>query len=212
MSAAAEIEEFFENFAPAQYEGIQVVICPNFLNINVVAECVDEDAVYLGAQDVSQYEGGAYTGEVSAASLDDAHVDFVIVGHSERRTHLFESDTTINTKIKRALEHDITPILCIDSIGQLKPCLDGVDASRVVIAYEPIGAIGTGQAATADDIETAHASIRRKVPNSKILYGGSVTDKNAREIMAIENVDGVLVGGASLDPKKFESIIYQARG
>jgi len=221
MATVAEIEEFFENFFPPRYERTQIVICPNFLNIATIAEFIDEDEIYLGAQDISAYEGGAYTGEISAATLDDADVDFVIVGHSERRTHLGETDKMINEKIKRALEYDITPILCIGETlaqreggkteevlaNQIKLCLHMVDAEKVVVAYEPVWAIGTGQAASIDDIAEVHAFIRNILPESKILYGGSVTDKNARSIMAIENVDGVLVGGAALDPEKFAEII-----
>jgi len=210
MSTVAEIEAFFEDFAPQTNPNVITVICPNYVNLNLVADLADEAAIYLGAQDVSQYEGGAYTGEVSAESLDDANVDYVIIGHSERRTKLNETDGIVNAKIKRALEHDIIPILCIDNEKQIKPCLDGVDASKVVIAYEPIGAIGTGKPATSADIEKAHTTIRKLAPKSKILYGGSVTDKNASEIMAIKNVDGVLVGGASLDPAKFAAIIEGA--
>lgn len=176
------------------------------------------------------HESGAYTGEVSADMLCDLGVKYVVIGHSERREYYNETDKTVNLKVLRALEKDITPVLCCgESLEQreagitfewvrmqIKLALAGVeDVTKVVIAYEPIWAIGTGKTATSEQAEEVCKAIREcvaelygsdKAENTTILYGGSVNAKNAEELFAMENIDGGLVGGASLKTADFTVI------
>ncbi len=179
----------------------------------------------IGAQNVSSHENGAYTGEISAEMLADVGLDFCIVGHSERR-HLFnESNADVNNKLKRLQEYDMLPILCIGETleefeanktksvlsEQIKSALDGLDLKKeMIIAYEPVWAIGTGKSASAEIIKDTTAFIKDELNALKvdypILYGGSVNPANASEILHIENVDGALIGGASLDSDKFVQI------
>ncbi len=196
-----------------------------------------EDAkVATGAQDVSKYEKGAYTGEVSAAQLADAGVKYCIVGHSERRQYHGEDDLLINAKTRALIEHGINPIICVgESLEQremeltmahinyqVRAALHGIDATalrRCVIAYEPIWAIGTGKTATSEQAEEVCCGIRaiirdiygaRAARGVSILYGGSMNAKNAAELLAQPDVDGGLIGGASLKPADFAAIIAAA--
>lgn len=196
---AAEAAEFFKEFSPI---GAKVVICPPYTAIAVVPE------QYRGAQNIHHEESGAYTGEVSGSMLREMRVDYVLVGHSERRTQFGESDELVAKKVTASLRHKITPVLCISDLSQLD-ILKNVDTSKIIVAYEPVWAIGTGKVATPEHIKEVHAEIRKRV-KCPILYGGSANEKNAAEIMAIPNVDGVLVGGASLCPKKFSAIVNAA--
>jgi triosephosphate isomerase len=205
-----------------------------------VQTLVDGDKLKLtyGAQDVSQHESGAYTGEISGAFLAKLGCTFAVVGHSERRTYHAESDELVAAKAAAALKHGLTPIVCIGegldireagnhvayNVEQLKGSLAGLSAdqiSQVVIAYEPVWAIGTGRVASAADAQEVCAAIRATLAELasadiaagvRVLYGGSVNAKNVGEIVAQTDVDGALVGGASLDGEQFATLSAIAAG
>ena len=214
-------------------DSVDVVYCVPAIDIVPVVEAVKGTNVAVGAENMYFEEKGAYTGEISAEMLVDAGVKYVIIGHSERRDYFKEDDALLNKKVKKALEAGLTPILCcgesleqremgvtLDWIRlQIKSDLDGVTAEQVaslVIAYEPIWAIGTGKTATSDQAEEIHAYIRSVVAekygaevadNTSILYGGSCKASNAPELFAKPNIDGGLIGGASLAVADFKGII-----
>lgn len=216
------------------YEVSDIAVLPPFVDIRSVQTLIDGDRLQLlyGAQDLSPFPSGAYTGDISGAMLAKLGCTFVVVGHSERRSYHGESNEIVNSKVKAALAHGLTPILCVGEsdeirsaqghsefvIEQLNGSLAGItpaQVKKVVIAYEPIWAIGTGKTATADDAQEMALAIRSRVaklanaPVSsqiRILYGGSVKAALIKEIMACPDVDGVLVGGASLDPEEFAKI------
>ncbi|HVT14136.1 MAG TPA: triose-phosphate isomerase [Fimbriimonadaceae bacterium] len=245
--AAAAVDSFIK-IVDAKPD-VDVVICPSYLAIPRVRELLRNTHVKVGAQDVFWEEKGAFTGKVSPAMLYDAGVSFCIVGHSETRGrfgkmetsaatigHFCETDLTINKKIRSLLYYSITPILCVgetdperndgrtDSIiaAQLDGALEGLDAVELyglVVAYEPVWAIGTGNTCDAVEAERVCASIRKWLSNRlgeeeadtiRILYGGSVKASNSRELFHQPNIDGGLVGGASLDPEEFRKIVMNA--
>ena len=203
---------------------VDVVFCVPFIDLPYAAEMLKGSAVSLGAQNMHFEEKGAYTGEISADMLYEIGTEYVIIGHSERRTYFAETDETVNKKLKVAIDHDLIPILCcgesleqreadqaLEFIGsQIFNAFDGIDAeaaANVVIAYEPIWAIGTGKVATPEQAEDVCSFIRGLIGDMygeetaseiHILYGGSVTGKNAAELFSMEDIDGALVGGASL--------------
>lgn len=199
----------------------EIVICPPFPLLHTVRDIICESHLHLGAQDCHHELSGAFTGNVSASLLNEIGCSFVIVGHSERRLHHYENNTLIKEKAIAAITSNITPIICVGEnletrnsgqatstvIKQLSECLPD-SRSSCIIAYEPIWAIGTGMSATDDNIAEMHKEIRDLVgTDTKILYGGSVNAKNAASIFTIDNVDGVLVGGASLQTDTFLDII-----
>ena len=212
----------------------EVVVIPPFTDIRSVQTLVDGDRLSLryGAQDVSEHDGGAYTGEISASMLAKLGCSYVVVGHSERREHHGESDAVVNAKTQRALAAEITPIVCVGeglevrqagehvahTIAQVDGALQGLTAEQVagiVVAYEPVWAIGTGEVATPDDAQEVCSAIRSRVADTvsaeaaaslRILYGGSVKAANIAAIMAKSDVDGALVGGASLQAEEFAAI------
>ncbi len=216
------------------YEASDIAVLPPFVDIRSVQTLIDGDRLQLlyGAQDLSPFPSGAYTGDISGAMLAKLGCTFVIVGHSERRGHHGESNELVNSKVKAALSNGLTPILCVGEsdeirnaqthieyvIEQLNASLANItpaQVKKVVIAYEPIWAIGTGKTATADDAQEMAAAIRARIAKLanapaaaqiRILYGGSVKASLIKEIMACADVDGVLVGGASLDPEEFAKI------
>ncbi|MEO5365348.1 MAG: triose-phosphate isomerase [Magnetococcus sp. WYHC-3] len=210
-----------------------VLVCPPFLHIPAVRHATyGYPKISFGAQDCSRFENGAYTGDVSAAMLKDASCKYVILGHSERRQHLGETDEHVAQKAKLALSHDIVPIICVGETdaqrraGQQEsvvaaqlagsiPKLGQFD--EIVIAYEPVWAIGTGNTATPADVKAMHAFIRMQLKNHvkapekvRILYGGSMKPDNAAELLSTENVDGGLIGGASLKAEQFLAIARAA--
>ncbi|QDP98906.1 triose-phosphate isomerase [Microlunatus elymi] len=215
-------------------EKSEVVVLPPFTDLRTVQTLVDGDRLKLGygAQDVSAHNAGAYTGEVSAAMLHKLGCGYVLVGHSERRQYHGEDDALVNTKIKKLLRSGITPILCVGEARQTREAgehvqhttdqlagalkdLNAEQASGIVVAYEPVWAIGTGQVATPDDAQEMSAAIRAKLAELhdqsvadavRILYGGSVKAGNVAQIMAQPDVDGCLVGGASLVVEEFAAI------
>lgn len=216
------------------YAKTEVVVIPPFTDLRSVQTVIDGDdlKIKLGAQDVAVYESGAYTGEISALMLKKLGVSFVVVGHSERREYHAETDDLVGQKGKAVLAQGMTPIICVGEVlqirkdgkhvdhvvSQIKGALAGYtkdDAKKVVIAYEPVWAIGTGEVATPADAEEVSAAIRELLAvlfdqetadAIRILYGGSVKSSNVKEIMAEPNVDGALVGGASLDADEFAKI------
>lgn len=227
-SEASEfIKELTESVKGAKND---VLICVPFTNLETAVRLTEGTNVKVGAQNMDYHDSGAYTGEVSADMLLDAGVKYVVIGHSERREYYAETDKTVNLKVLKALEKGITPVLCCgESLEQreggitfdwvrmqIKLALAGVeDVTKVVIAYEPIWAIGTGKTATSEQAEEVCKAIRECVASlygndaaekTTILYGGSVNAKNAAELFAMENIDGGLVGGASLKTADFTVI------
>lgn len=228
-----DTEEFFEEFLPKVKDlDVDIVICPPFTNLWAAAEKLGGTNVKLGAQNMHWEESGAFTGEVSPNMLKEILCDFVIVGHSERRKYFAETDETVNKKVKAALKHQLTPIICVGEsleqrqkgvtldwiLGQVENALQDLtseDASKVVFAYEPIWAIGTGKTASSDDAQEVISAIRQKLSELyndetaqkiRILYGGSVKPQNVKELMKQSDIDGALVGGASLEPDSFYQI------
>lgn len=214
---------------------VDVVLAPPFTALRIVAEAIEGTGIGLGAQDVFWEEKGPYTGEISPAMLVDAGCEWVIIGHSERRNILHETDEMVRKKINAALAEGLKVIVCVGETleekeggktvtvvdGQVESALSGLeirDPSRFVIAYEPIWAIGTGQNATPDEAEFVHATIREiagKIlggiaDRMRIVYGGSVTEDNIAELMAEPDIDGALVGGASLRADAMTSIVLKA--
>lgn len=199
-----------------------IVVFPPFVTIPRVAEVARHTYIKVGAQNMYWRGKGAFTGEVSAEMLLELGVEYVIVGHSERRNIFGEDDELINLKLKAALKYGLRPVLCIgekleereeertiDKIKfQLDAALSGVEIERVIVAYEPIWAIGTGKTATPEQAEEVHSFIKEFLGKGiKILYGGSVKPENAYQLMVQPHIDGVLVGGASLKPVTFYDII-----
>ena len=213
----------------------QVIVCSPYIYLPLIAGELVDTAVEFGAQNVSQYESGAYTGEISASMLQDYCCDYAIIGHSERR-HIFgETDQDIADKYKKAQEHGITPILCVGElleereadktaevvIRQIDAILSssGVESlQNAIIAYEPVWAIGTGKTATPEQAQEVHKLIRETIAKQsgtiasslRILYGGSVKPSNAAELFAMEDIDGGLIGGASLEAEDFLAICAAA--
>ena len=223
--AIAFAEEFRELYKDTD---VQTAICAPFTNLEALKEAFAGTEIKVGAQNVHFADEGAFTGEISVSMLEEIGVDFCIVGHSERRQYFGETDETVNKKLKKLFEGSIRPILCVgESLeerdadkafdvvgGQIKADLEGIDAAdvkKLVIAYEPIWAIGTGRTATPDQAEEMCAFIRKTLIEFYgeviIQYGGSVKPANATEIMNMDEIDGALVGGASLKPKDFMEII-----
>lgn len=230
-------KEFFETFNAGFNEKTKnhIVICPSYLSLPTACEIAEEHNFEIGAQNVHYSEDGVYTGEVNTEMLNEVGVNYVIVGHSSRREDAQESNEVINKKISACLEAGLTPILCIGETKkekemgrtykvlkrQLVSAFEDVETpSKVIIAYEPIWAISDGKTPapipTTEEISTASSGIRRvlkqlydkdQLKGLNVLYGGSVSASNATEIMSIKNINGVLVGGASLNPDKFNAII-----
>jgi triosephosphate isomerase len=212
---------------------LDVAVLPPFTDIRSVQTLVDGDKLALkyGAQDISVAEKGAYTGEVSGAMLAKLGCSYVVVGHSERRQYHGESDDLVNSKAKAAIRNEITPIICVGeglevrqagdhvahTLSQLAGALAGMNADQVgalVVAYEPVWAIGTGEVATPEDAQEVCAAIRQRIrelhgnaaDSVRVLYGGSMKSENVAALMAQKDIDGGLVGGASIDPDEFVSV------
>ena len=216
---------------------VEIAIAPPFTAIQAVAGVVRNTNIRVAGQDVFWEREGAFTGEISATMLSEAGADYVIVGHSERRTWFGETDTTVNRKIAAALTGKLRPIVCIGETldqrereetlnvldRQITAGLDGLSADQIsslIIAYEPVWAIGTGRNATPGQAGEAHTHIRRRLrqwfgaaaaEGCRLLYGGSVKPDNIRDLIAQDDVDGALVGGASLDPRAFSDIVFRSR-
>jgi triosephosphate isomerase (TIM) len=226
--------------AKVDAEACEVVVLPPFTDIRSVQTLIQGDklAIGYGAQDLSAHDEGAFTGEVSGRFLSKLGCTYAVIGHSERREHHGETDELVRAKVAAALRHELTPLLCVGEsletreagthvetvLDQLAAALDGFSAEELtslVVAYEPVWAIGTGKTATADDAAEMCTAIREKLAelagapvaeSTRVLYGGSVKVDNVAEIVARSDVDGALVGGASLDPEGFAALCRAAAG
>ncbi|RCJ26278.1 triose-phosphate isomerase [Nostoc sp. ATCC 53789] len=222
----AETQEFLQGFLPHLEEtpqGREVILCPPFTDLSVLSKTLHGSLIQLGAQNIHWEEYGAYTGEISGPMLTESGVRFVIVGHSERRQYFGETDATVNLRLRTAQRFGLTPILCVGETKQQRDAgetealislqldkgLVDIDQNNLVIAYEPIWAIGTGETCEAVEANRIIGLIRSQLsnPNVSIQYGGSVKPNNIDEIMAQPEIDGVLVGGASLEPESFARIV-----
>ncbi|SDW92189.1 triosephosphate isomerase [Marinococcus luteus] len=225
--AVAFIEEVAGKVPNA--EDVETVVCAPALFLKDMNEAAASSDVQIGAQNMHQEDSGAFTGEISPAALADLNIPYVIIGHSERREMFNETDETVNQKVKAALNHGLTPIMCCgESLEQKEndsteavvreqiekgfAGLSAEDAAKVVVAYEPIWAIGTGKSSTAEDADETCGSVRKALADQydqdtadkvRIQYGGSVKPENIETYMAKEHIDGALVGGASLKPDAF---------
>jgi triosephosphate isomerase (TIM) len=230
-----QTRDFFREFLPlvTHHTRDEIVVCPPFLDLPAALESVKGSNVSIGAQNVHWKEEGAFTGETSAKQLLALEIHYVIIGHSERRQYFCETDDTVNLRLKTALEAGLTPICCVGEVLEEREAgatedvlrrqcvrafhaISAKKAAKLIIAYEPVWAIGTGKTATPEIAAEAHAVIRHEAgrifgedfaSNLRILYGGSVKPENAPALMAQEEIDGALVGGASLDPKSFAAIV-----
>lgn len=240
FEAIALVQKIAFSLPDKYFDKVDVTVIPPFTNLRSVQTLVDGDKLRLtyGAQDLSQHDSGAYTGEISGAFLAKLGCTFVVVGHSERRTYHNEDDALVAAKAAAALKHDLTPIVCIGehlevreagnhvshNVEQLRGSLAGLSAEQidnVVIAYEPVWAIGTGRVASSADAQEVCAAIREELAalaspqiaqSVRVLYGGSVNAKNVGDLVAQDDIDGGLVGGASLDGEQFATLAAIAAG
>ncbi len=239
LEAIQLVQKLAYHLEEDDYEGQEIVVCPPFVALRSVQTLVQSDKlpIGLGAQNCHPEDEGAFTGEISAAMLARLDVTYVICGHSERRQLFHETDEVVNAKVRAVQRHGMRPILCVGEtleereagqavdvvVRQLRRSLDGIridDAETLVIAYEPVWAIGTGRTATPDDAQEMCAAIRTEVGDRfdadtaarlRIQYGGSVKPGNVRELMARPDIDGALVGGASLSSEDFALILGHRR-
>ena len=230
-----QTREFFRDFLPLveKHDRDEIAVCPPFVNVPAAVEAAKGSNVAIGAQNMYWEKEGAFTGEISTGMLLAVGCTHVIIGHSERRQYFGETDDTVNLKLKAALEAGLVPIVCVGEVLEereagltedvlRRQCLrafhaiSGKKAAKLVIAYEPVWAIGTGRTATPQLASEAHQVIRSEAgkalgeelaENLRILYGGSVKPENAKALMSEAEIDGALVGGASLDPKSFAAIV-----
>ena len=235
LEAIALVQKLAFALNEDDYAAVDAAVLPPFTDIRSVQTLVDGDKydIQYGAQDLSVQDSGAYTGQISGAMLAKLGCTYVTVGHSERREYNGETDEVVNAKAKAALRHGLVPIVCMGEglpirqsgeqvpyvLAQLDAALDGLTGEQVaglVIAYEPVWAIGTGEVATPEDAQEVCGAIRERVKETfgadvaaavRILYGGSVKSSNVAGIMAKPDVDGALIGGASLDPDEFVGIV-----
>jgi triosephosphate isomerase (TIM) len=228
-------KDFFHTFLPlvSDHNRDEIVVCPPFIDLHAAIESVKGSKIAVGAQNVYWKDEGAFTGEISSPMLAAIGCTHVIIGHSERRQYFGETDDTVNLKLKAALEHALTPIICVGEVLEEREAgltedvlrrqcmrafssISAKKAAKLVVAYEPVWAIGTGKTATPEMASDAHVLIRGEAAkafgdefgaNLRILYGGSVKPENAKALMSQEEIDGALVGGASLDAKSFAAIV-----
>ena len=235
LEAIAVAQKLVYSLDDKDYDAVDVAIIPPFTDIRSIQTLIDGDRLRLtyGAQDLSPEASGAFTGDIAGSMLHKLGCTFVLIGHSERRAIHGESDALINRKIKAALANEIIPIFCVGEelairesgahvshvIRQVRAGLEGFtkpELKKIVVAYEPVWAIGTGKVATPEDAQEVCAAIREEIENigsaeiasnMRILYGGSVKSSNIAEIMKKSDVDGALIGGASLDPEELAKIV-----
>ncbi|WP_029768111.1 triose-phosphate isomerase [Haloglycomyces albus] len=239
LEAIALVQKIAFSLNDGDLEAVEAAVLPPFVDIRGVQTLIDGDKLSLtyGAQDVSAHTAGAFTGEVSGSMLAKLGCTYACVGHSERRQHHNENDEVVGKKVRQALNNGMSPILCVGeplevreagdhvahTVGQLKAAVEGLteeEMATVVVAYEPVWAIGTGRTATPDDAQEVAAALRGAVSEKfgddvaakvRVLYGGSVKGANCASIMEKADVDGALVGGASLDADEFAKIVVGAR-
>jgi triosephosphate isomerase len=229
-----QAREFVESFLPLvwRHQRDEIVLCPPFISIPATVHALQGSGVEVGAQDVFWEPQGAFTGAISAAMLRAAGCTHVIIGHSERRQFFGETDDTVNRKLRAVLPTGLKPIVCVGEVLEEREAgitedvlrrqcslafreISGGGAAPIIVAYEPVWAIGTGKTATPELAGEAHRLIRHQAAQAfgddvanrmRILYGGSVKPENAAQLMSLADIDGALVGGASLDPKSFAAI------
>lgn len=237
FKTVSEAVSFVNEVKGSTVEGVESVICSPFTNLPALVEASKGTDVHVGAQNLHFEDNGAFTGEISGVMLKDLGVEYVIIGHSERRAYFAETDEIVNKKVVAAFKHGLTPILCVGEkleereAGQTKDVckvqteaafagLSAEQAAQVVIAYEPIWAIGTGKSSTAEDAQDVIGYIRQLVSGLygasvadavRIQYGGSVKPNNIAEYMAQPDIDGALVGGASLEPASYIQLVQGAK-
>ncbi|MBZ5654538.1 MAG: triose-phosphate isomerase [Acidobacteriia bacterium] len=230
-----QTRDFFREFLPLVqgHDRDEIVVCPNYLCIDAAVTATKGSNVAIGAQDLHWEKEGAFTGEICTSMLLAVGVTHVIIGHSERRQYFGETDDTVNLKLKSALEAGLVPIVCVGEVLEEREAgltddvlrrqcmrafykISAKKAAKLVVAYEPVWAIGTGKTATPQLASDAHVIIRGEAAKAfgeefadhlRILYGGSVKPENAKALMSEAEIDGGLVGGASLDPKSFSAIV-----
>lgn len=229
LALATELNKMLSNYQPK----CEVIIAPPFIHLASITATIDTKKIGVSAQNCADKESGAYTGEVSAAMVKSTGANYVILGHSERRTYYGETPVLLKEKVNLALKNELTPIFCIGEVlaeresgiyfDVVKSQIEGSlfhlsaeDFSKIILAYEPVWAIGTGKTATPQQAQEMHAFIRKTITekygkniaeNTSILYGGSCNPANAKELFANEDVDGGLIGGASLKAADFKAII-----
>jgi triosephosphate isomerase (TIM) len=235
LEAILLVQKLAASLTEQQLGEVEVAVLPPFTDLRSVQTAIDGDklAIVYGAQDISQHKGGAYTGEIAGSMLEKLGCTYVLAGHSERREYHGEDDALVNAKVKAAFASNLTPILCVGeglpireagehvthTTAQLVAGLDGLkpeQVKQVVVAYEPVWAIGTGKTATPEDAQEVCGAIRERLAEAygaevadavRIQYGGSVKAANIASIMAKPDIDGALIGGASLDAEEFTSIV-----
>ncbi|HEX6359101.1 triose-phosphate isomerase [Actinophytocola sp.] len=240
LEAIALVQKIAFSLPEKYFAKVEVAVLPPFTDIRSIQTLVDGDKLKLryGAQDVSRYDSGAYTGEVSAPMLAKLGCSYVTVGHSERREYHEETDELVNAKVKAALKHDISPILCIGEKLEVREAGNAVEyttdqliaglkglktdlVSKVTVAYEPVWAIGTGRVATPADAQEVCGAIRARLADKygkeiadsvRVLYGGSVKSGSISDLVKQDDIDGALVGGASLDAEEFTKLCALAAG
>jgi triosephosphate isomerase len=240
LEAISLVQKLAFSLKPADHDAVECVVFPPFVDLRSVQTLVDGDGLRIryGAQDLSPHAAGAYTGDVSGPMLAKLGCSYVLVGHSERRQHHAEDDAVVAAKVAAAFEHGLTPILCVgegegvrELNGQIDHCVDQVSAAlqgvpeeqarSVVVAYEPVWAIGTGKTATPEDAQEVCGEVRLTLrelysdevaDGVRVLYGGSVKSSNVEALMQQPDVDGALVGGASLDAEEFAALCRLAAG
>lgn len=237
ISEAIELSNALKrDFYNLDTENIEIVLCPPFTALSEVSEVIADSDIHLGAQNAHWQDEGAFTGEISCKMLKDAGCKFVIIGHSERRQFFYETDETINSKLKAVLKNSLTPIFCVGEslqqreqqktfevlTGQIQNGLkdfEPADIAKMILAYEPVWAIGTGKTATPQTAQEVHKFIRdlllklfnkETADAARIQYGGSVKPENIAELIRQPDIDGALVGGASLTPESFSAIVKKA--
>ena len=239
LEAISLVQKLAFDLTDRDYDAVEAVVLPPFVDLRSVQTMVDGDKLRLryGAQDLSPHDNGAYTGDISGAMLAKLGCSYVVVGHSERRQYHAETDEVVAAKVRAALRYDLAPILCVGEglevrkagahvphvVGQLTAALDGLSAEdlvRAVVAYEPVWAIGTGEVATPQDAQEVCGAIRSTLrelyagsfaESARVLYGGSVKAANVAALLEQPDVDGALVGGASLDAGEFASLCRLGR-
>ncbi len=227
MEASAFMEEFTKRTGEFK-EHVDIGVAPPFISIPVVRDFIKKDdlSILLCAQNCHWEDKGAFTGEISPSMLKDMDVEYVIIGHSERREYFFETDEMINRKLKAVIKNGLKAILCVGEKlqerergrtmevieNQVEKDIEGVDVEKIVIAYEPVWAIGTGKTATPEMAEEVHSFIKdliKKISGKEVtvIYGGSVKPENISSLISMKNIEGALVGGASINPQSFSEII-----
>ncbi|GHV35009.1 triosephosphate isomerase [Bacteroidia bacterium] len=226
------LDELSQGLEDMEIDKVEIIVCPPVLYLELSMDCADQSVFSVGAQDVSKFDKGAYTGEISASMLHSMDVEYCIVGHSERRKYHNETDSDVAEKVEQLLKNELTPIVCVGEVLEAREAgkhfdvvkqqvidalfdLSPLDLAKIIIAYEPVWAIGTGKTATPEQAQEMHAFIRTVISEKygteaaktiPVLYGGSCTPQTAPDLFAQKDIDGGLIGGASLKAADFLQI------